>query len=625
MLQAIRDKAGSLIVKILFLLLIATFGMWGIGDVFRNRGGDTMVAKVGDIEIRAAELQTQVRDDLNRLRSTLGSIDMEQAKQLGLIDTTLNRMISRDLVELEAQRLRLDVGDEEIRKAIQSDPVFHNSAGVFDRGVYNRILADNRLTEVQYEQRLRHDLMRDHLLNAMVAGVIAPKGLVDALYRMRNEKRRADLVFLPLDTAGDVGEPSEQDIADYYEKNQEKFRAPEYRGFTALVLTLDTAAKDITVTDERLHEEYQNRASEFETPEKRQIEQIVVATKEKAEAAEKELADGKDFLAVAKDVAGLEPDAVKLGLVARSEMPAEIANAAFSAEEGKVTEPVQSPFGWHVLRVTEIQPAHTETFEEAAPRLKAQVTRDMAADQLFKLSNDVEDAFAGGASLDDVAAKFNIPKTEIASTDPSGKTPNGEAIALPAGGQQILRAAFSTPEGQVSRMAETGDGAYYVLRVDKIVPSTIRPIAEVRDTILQDWKTEKQTASVEAKAKALADAVNGGKSLADLAGEQNLKLVTTEPFLRTGAGANGLPSTLVSALFGAQRGAAITSPGIGGSYVAQLKSIDAPSADDASPAVAQLSSQIQAGIRDDIGSELEHSLRQRYGVTIRSDEIARLF
>jgi peptidyl-prolyl cis-trans isomerase D len=159
MLQAIRSKAGSLVVKILFGLLIVSFGVWGIGDIFRERSAaETTVASVGDMKIQADELQLAVRREMDRMNRMMGgNFSTEQAKQIGLIDTVLDRIVAADLLDLEERRLNLLVDDQVVRDNIMANPAFHNSTGAFDRNLFTNILASNQLTEDRYVGLLRRD------------------------------------------------------------------------------------------------------------------------------------------------------------------------------------------------------------------------------------------------------------------------------------------------------------------------------------------------------------------------------------------------------------------------------------------------------------------------------------
>jgi peptidyl-prolyl cis-trans isomerase D len=253
MLQAIRSRAGSYVVKAFFVLLILIFGIWGIGDIFRNRGTDTSVARVGDHNIPAEELQTALRRALEQLSARFGSaIDMQQAKQLGLVDQTLAQLIDRSLIDQEVARLQLDISDDQIRNVIIANPSFRGSDGRFDRSLFGAVLAANNLTEDQYVALLRHDIPRNDLLHAVTAGALAPQPVVDLLYEYRNEKRTADIVSLPVSGVPDVGQPREEQLKTFYEAHPDLFRAPEYRGFTLVSLDPSEIAKDIEVPEAKL-------------------------------------------------------------------------------------------------------------------------------------------------------------------------------------------------------------------------------------------------------------------------------------------------------------------------------------------------------------------------------------
>src|SRR5579862_9625864 len=150
MLQAIRSKASSYVVKILFALLTATFALWGIGDIFRNLGTDTTVAKVGGKSITAEQVSQALRDQIAQMRQALGSdIDMEQAKQLGLVNSALQQIVSGDLIDLEVNRLGLAIGDDAVRQTIINNPNFKGPSGTFDPNRYAQLLAANQLNQGQ--------------------------------------------------------------------------------------------------------------------------------------------------------------------------------------------------------------------------------------------------------------------------------------------------------------------------------------------------------------------------------------------------------------------------------------------------------------------------------------------
>lgn len=277
MMQAIRGRAGSIIVKILFALLILSFGAWGISDyLFRIRGPqETVVAKVGDEPIQAAELQRTLEPAVERVRAQFGTVDMQLVKQLGIVDNVLEQLIDRSLLNQETQRLGLDVPDEVIRNAIYENSAFRGPDGKFDRRLFAQVLMMNRLSEDQLIARMRQELPRNDLLQAVTSGVQPPRPLVEALYRHRNEKRVADVVSVPMTAIATLTQPGEAELTQFYEEHPDLFRAPEYRGFTLASLSPSDLKPEAEIPEDTLQREYEERKDEFQTPEQREIQQIL--------------------------------------------------------------------------------------------------------------------------------------------------------------------------------------------------------------------------------------------------------------------------------------------------------------------------------------------------------------
>ncbi len=625
MLQAIRSRAASVVVKALFVLLILSFGIWGIGDIFRNHSPETVVATVGDRDIRAEELQNALRPVMERLSARLGSpIDLQQAKKLGVIDEVLRSLIDGSLLDQEAARLELGASDDVIRNAITRNPNFKGAGGTFDPAAFRALLAANGLSEDQYVARLRADIPRQDLLLAVTAGAAAPQPMVDALYRYRNEKRVAVVVALPGAGAGDVGQPGEDALTKFYDAHQDLFRAPEYRSLTVVSLAPSDLAQGIEIPEAKLKDEYDQRQDEFVLPERRDVQQILAPSEAKAKEAAAALAAGKDWKEVATQIAGQNPETVELGLMTRDAMPKALADVAFELPVDKASDPVQSPLGWHILRVVKIAPPATQTFEEAKAKLEAEVARREAVDRVYKVANQVDDALAGGATLDDVVARFGLKKTVVDAVDESGLDPDGKTAPLPAAPAEVLKLAFATEAGRTSRVTETADDAIFAVRVDKVTPPVVRPLAEVRDKAIAAWREEQQRERAAKEADALAAAVKPETTLAALAAEKGLKATTTEPFLRSPGREAALAPALIAKLFAAKPGEAVTAADATGSYVAQLTQVQ--SADQIpEAAAASLKRELTAGLQRDLGDEFNQALRAHFPVDVKRAVVDQMF
>jgi peptidyl-prolyl cis-trans isomerase D len=628
MMQAIRTRAGSIVVKVLFGLLILSFGFWGIytrSDYYQAHSPDTVVAAVGADSIRAEDLQQALEPALERLRAQFGTaIDPRQVKQLGILDRLLGQLIDRSLVDQEAAKLGLDVSDEAIRNTIYANPAFRGPDGTFDRQLFAQVLSMNRLSEDQLVARLRHDIPRSDLLQAITTGVGMPRPVVDALYRYRNEKRLADIVAFPAASVTDIGEPSPTDLEKFYEAHPNFFRAPEYRSFSIASLSPTDLEQPGEIAEDELRKNYEERKDEFETPDRRDIQQILSPSEEKANEAEAALASGKHWNEVAATIAGQDPETIDLGLLSRQEIPHELGDVAFDLALNQPSQPIKSPLGWHILRVVRIEPAATQSFDQVKPQIEAELKRQNAVDRLDKIGNQADDALAGGAALADVAAKFQLKTATVAASDEGGRDPEGKAVTLSVPSDEILKTVFATNQGDTSRIIDMKDGSIFAVHVDKITPPTVRPLAEVKGQAVAVWQAEQKREAATQRAEALAAAVTPGLALAKAARGKGLTLLPEAPLSRGNTPGQTVSSALVAKLFEAKPGDVVTASDETGGYVAQLKEIQSPETIP-DEAAAGLSDQLAGEARVGIADEFTGALRRRFPVEIQREALDRMF
>ncbi len=483
-------------------------------------------------------------------------------------------------------------------------------------------MAANHISEAQYVERIRHEIARDDVLFSLTGGVAAPQAIVDQLYKYRDEKRVAEIVSLPIATAADVGQPNAADLTKFYDAHQDMFRAPEYRSFTLASLTPADYAARIDIPEAKLKAAYDQRQDEFVLPERRDVQQILAASEEKAKAVEAALAAGKDWATAAQSATGQAP--IDLGLVKREDLPKELAGVAFSLPPDKPSQPIKSPFGWHVLRVVKIVPPTTQSFDEVKAKLRTELAHSEAADKLYELGNHVDDMVAGGATLAEAAAKYGLKTTTVAAVDDKGLGRDGKSVQLPASSADVLKLAFGTDEGRTSRVMQTNDGAIYALHMNKITPPSVRPLAEVKDRAIAAWQAQQRKAKVAKEAEALAADVKPGTQLAAIAAAKGLKATTSAPFARQAQNAAAVPPVLVEKLFAAKPQGVVTASDETGSYVAQLTKIEEPQS-AGKEATAGLSREVEAGIRGDIAAEFGQALHSRFPVEIHHETLDSLF
>ena len=616
MLQAIRSKSETYIVKILFAVLAATFALWGIGDIFRNWGTDTAVAKVGGQEINADQVGQEVRAEMDQLRTSLGtSIDADQAKQLGLLDSALQRIVGGVLLDLETQRLHLLVGDAAVRQAIVSDPNFKGQQGSFDHDRYVQLLAANHLTETGYQNSVRTQMIRNQLTGAVADGMSPPPEMVNALFRAQAERRTADVVTLTPAAVPAPPAPTDEQINAYYNAHKDAFRTPEQRAITVATLTLDDVASTIAVSPDKLKSEYASRQNDFATPEQRDIQQMLLPDEATAKAAKAQLDAGKDFVTVAKSIANADAASTDLGWVKHDDLPPQLADIAFKLPKGKASNPVQTSFGWHILMVSDIKPAQTQSFDAVKDQLTKEIQRDEAADAIASTANNIDDAMAGGSPFAAVVQKFGLKTQTIAATDAQGRGADGKPVTLPQPSDAVLQAAFSSAAGDTSQLNELGDNGYFIVHVDKVTPAAVRPLANARNDVVAAWQAEQKQQALGKLAAAMIADVDGGKSLKDVAAAHKLTVTTTQPLTRTG-GDQATPPTLVAALFGAKTNGAVSAPSGNNFVVAQLKSIQPADPKTDQAGVKRLKDELSGEMKTDMLGAFTEGLRANFPVQI---------
>lgn len=626
MLESIRNFSSSPFGKAIFILILVAFGsgFWYFGNPF-STGPDTgWAVRVGEHKIAPDVVRSDYERELNRIREQSGGqFDSEQAKAVGLPNVVVARIVNQTLLDLAAADLRLTASDDLVRSTILQNPAFHDATGTFSRDIYAQTLRQSGLTERRYEAILRHDLERNQLAGSLAAGVAALPSMLDALYRHRNEKRVAEVVSVPNAEMTDIPQPSEEELKAYHSENAERFTTPEYRAMTAVVLRTEDLAKEVAVSEEEIQQAYDERAAEFTRPESRSLQQMVFTTEEEAKQAYAEITGGADFVQVAENRAGLSADAVEVGAMTRQELLPPLADAAFALAEGEVSPPVQSPLGWHLIKVTKIVPEETQSVDEVREQIAAALAHEKAADSLYRVSNDLQDSLGGGASLEEAANQLNIPLLRLARIDAHGLDAEGSPV--PDVPEQLIATGFTLGLGEESVLTDIDTGGYFIVRVDEIIPPALKPLDAVRDQVAEGIIAERRAQAAAHRAEALAERVRAGDDLAAQATSAGLSVLTTDAFTRTGAPPADLPAPLIEALFAAERGEPVVVKSAEASYVARVTNVIEADPSAAPDELKTLADDLQVSLETDILVQYLNALRQRYPVETNAQVMDALF
>jgi peptidyl-prolyl cis-trans isomerase D len=625
MLNTIRKRAGSWVVKALLLLLVASFAIWGIGDVFYGGGQNPAVATVGESEISSVELSEAFNQRLNNLQRRLGdAIDREQAIQLGMMQAALQDLIARRLIDLRVQDMGLRVSEEMLREQITGNPVFQ-TAGQFDRSLFDQVLMANGMTEEGYLAALRQDLGREMLTGSLTGPVSAPEPLVDALYRYRNEQRRGRFLLVDPASIADLPEPTEEQLATFLEEHEGQFTAPEYRKITFVTLAPEDLLEEVAISDEQVEAAYQERIEQYRTPERRVVEQLLASEKATIEQAAERVAGGASFEAVAQEIEGITSE--RFNELAKGDLPADVEGPVFALGEGEVSEPVESAFGWHLFRVSKVQPETTTPLAEVQDELRRELALAEAGNRLPSLANQLDDELAAGLGLEEAARAVGLEAKTVAAIDAQGQNPEGtRPEALPSW-PEFLPVVLETLAGETSLLEETAAGGYFVVQVDEITPPRVKSLDEARDEVAEAWRGQQRQELARKRAEALQARAQESASLDQLAGEQGVSVQPIGPVKRTGDGAGqGIDDALVRALFAAEPGKVadeVVAAGDGFALAALDEVIAADPAADPD-AVERLRAELETDLEGDVLAQLEARLRDDYPVEIHAAALNRV-
>ncbi len=618
MLQTLRNQASSWVIKILLGFLILSFAAWGIGDIFLG-DRDPAVAKVGGIKLTRSQVNDEIREEMNRLQPMFGGrLDRPEADRMGITSQVLQNMINRTAVSLGANDLGITVSDQQVARRIQSDETFFNSRGQFDRAIFQQVLSRAGMSEGYYVASLKRDLAGAEIAGAIHAAVEVPDAITAPLVKFRSERRVAKAITVPDAPAGKIPDPTDAQVQTYYKANPQRFMAPPLRDVTFINLDPAAMAKDFKVSEERLKQGYQDRLDEFTTQDRRQVEQVVFRSEKAAEAAAKEIAAGKSLAQAAKED-GKPVKPVKLGWIAKADMLPELAGPVFALKKGEATKPIKTALGWHIVRVTDVEPGRVKPLSEVREQVRREVAQREASDAIYGLTNKLDDALAGGATLAEAAKNLGLTAVHVPALDARGRDASGNPVDGLPKGPLFLQTAFQTSNGQDSQIVDAQNGGFFVLHVNGVTPSKVRPLDAVKGDVVAAWKADQRAHAAELRAKAILDRLKNGDKLAAVAKAEKLAVTTTPAFTRlTHDSEAKLPAALMDKLFTLKVGEAAMAEGNKGYTVAVLDEIRPPSDKEKSDTADALTDEVRQGLAGDLFQEFVGALRSRYSITVNA-------
>ena len=617
MFEFLRRASQTWIAKGLMLLLVLSFGIWGVAHSQLSGGSDTVIT-VGDQAIPSSEFRLAYQRQVADLSRQFGvQLTPEQARAFGVEQQVYATLVAGAALDQLSADMDLGLSKDRLATLIAEDPAFHNLSGQFDRQLFSSRLRNAGLREDDYIKERSKVAVRGQIVDAVSDGFVPPQTLVDALKQYREESRSIDYLLLSNANIDPVKAPADDVLATWFEGAKARYRAPEFRKIAYVKLEPVDIADETTVTDQAVAEDFEKRRDLYRTPETRTIEQLAFADKEMAEAAANQLATGITFDQLVADQGKTQAD-VLLGEVTKDKVhDAAIADAAFAiASDGGTSGVVQGSFGPVILRVTNIKPETTKTLEEVKGELRKDLALQAAAEEVMNVHDRFEELRASGVPLDEAARELKLTAVVVDAVDASGLNANGEEVKdIPS--PELLREAFKSEIGAETLPLNLGHTGYVWFEVMDITPERDRSLDEVIEKATADWTAEQQKAALSAKAESLKTELNNGASLADIAASMGLA-VETKAGIKRNSDDPVLGRAAVAGAFSGPVGTVANAVNADGEGQVLLKvtEVNEQATTSVPEAEEQQINAVANAAGDDILDQMVNRLQGDYGVTI---------
>ncbi len=599
-----KPRYGAWIIVGVVLLGLAGFGSGGLSGNIRNIG------TVGDKDVTIAAYQRALNEQIRGLSAQFGQqISFQQAQSFGIDRMALNQVVLLRTLDNEASQLGISVGDERVLERLRAIPSFQGAGG-FNRETYRLALQQTGQSAAEFETEIREETARGLLQGAVVSGIPTPDAYADALVQYISENRSitwavvdADDLTSPVPGATDAAQQ------EYYDAHPDEFTLPESRDITYVWLTPTMILDDMVVPDEAVERLYNERIAEYQQPERRLVERLVYLDQSRAAEAMARLEAGEATFEELVAERGLSLTDIDLGDVSQEDLRG-AGEAVFAAETGAVVGPINSPLGPALFRMNAVLAAQETPFEDAAPELREELAADAARQFINDSTDQIIDLLAGGATLDDLAARTDMELGTINWTPD-----NTEGIAAY---DAFRREAGAVEEGQFPEIVDLADGGIFALRLDGIVPPTLQPLDDVRDAVSAAWQAQARQAAVIAKAEEIS---------ADILPLTGLDTLGLEPLVEENltrrSFVEGTPPDFNDQIFAMNVGDVRVIDAVDRALIVRLDDIAAPDLSDES-VIAQrdaLAETARAGISQDIFDAYATSLQQRTETSLNQQTI----
>jgi peptidyl-prolyl cis-trans isomerase D len=490
-----RKHARSWLIKVALGGIIVVFVFW-YGSPGSLEAPQDYVAEVNGAHITFDHFRLVLESRKEQIRLRFGgNVPPGMLKEMNLDAKIVAELVNQVLLLQEAERLGLEVTDEQLIADIRSNSAFHRD-NQFDETVYRAVLRKISLDPASYEFIHRRELQERQMVNLLTDGVKTDPKELKRLWHFQNDKLKLEMLVVPAKTDGADEEPDPQELADYFQEHASRYTLPPTADVKFTVISWPELVDQVTVSDEALKRYFSMHPEEAREPEKVKIGQILVkVTRDASEEQEQEararveqiqsrLEAGDEFAAVAKEESDHQPSRSQggdLGFMTRETMNPEFAKVVFDMDEGGISEPVRTDAGYHILMVQKKQPAKELAFEDVRDDLRQRLVEREARDRVETVAEEFYEQVYRSENLEQTAQDFGLDVRTARSVTEVGGLPGGNV------GSEIMEPIFELAPGRITPLIRHQD-SYIVAKVLDKTEERLPTLDEIRDQVVKNFR-----------------------------------------------------------------------------------------------------------------------------------------
>ena len=485
MLQSLRNSTRHPITKILLGLVLIAFAFLGLGSFLPSMQMKSNFISAGKTEVSI----NQIANEFNKFRNQLmPNKSPVEALDLGLLDIIIQFLSQEALILEEARVLGLTVSRDVQKQSLLETEIFQNVDGVFDPSKFRTVLLQNGLSEDQYLDLIKKNILKQQLINTISSSAKYPETLLKLIGKYNLEKRDVTIIDVP--KIENIESPSQSILDEYLQKNAEKWKEPKKRIAQYFTIYPEDYYKTIKIDEETLLDEFNLRKENYDTKETRSFDQIIFDNEEDALINYEKLKNGTSLKDIELQNTDLKISSVKD--INSSQIPKLISQPLFNSELNEIIKPIKSDFGYHLIKVLNITPSIEAKYGEIRDKLKDDLIKEKSLDMIYDLANFVDEAFISGKSMKEVSnlKKFKLYTSGKLSEDQSLNKKidfNNDLENSPL----FLESLWSLNLDENPQLIDNKDDSFFAIKLLREEKPYLPKIEVLKDKLENDWISSK--------------------------------------------------------------------------------------------------------------------------------------